>query len=304
MKAVLVDESPTGGDWVYERKLDGVRCGVIRADGTVELVSRTGERLGPSYPELVDALTEGPDLIADGEIVAFRRGETSFERLQQRMGVHDPDRARASGVPVFLYLFDILELDGEDLRAEPLRERKRALRGVVPAGDPVRLTPHRRGDGDALLADACRRGWEGLIAKRWDSAYVATRSRDWRKLKCSHAQELVIGGWTAPKGSRVRLGALLVGYYDGGTLRYAGKVGTGFDHATLEHLGGELERRERPDPPFAAGGLPRAARWVEPELVAEIAFTEWTRDGRLRHPRYLGLRNDKPAREVVREEPS
>ena len=160
----------------------------------------------------------------------------------------------------------------------------------------MRFTPHRVGDGGALLRDACRRGWEGLIAKRADSAYVAKRSRDWR------AQELVIGGWTAPKGSRQRLGAILVGYWKDGVLRYAGKVGTGFDAATLERLGDELERRERPTPPFAGDHLPPGARWAEPELVAQIAFTEWTREGRLRHPRYEGLRDDKPAREVVREE--
>jgi ATP-dependent DNA ligase len=131
---------------------------------------------------------------------------------------------------------------------------------------------------------------------------VSTRSRDWLKLKCSRGQELVIGGWTEPKGSRQRLGALLVGYYEGDVLRYAGKVGTGFDDATLQRLGDELERRERATSPFAADRLPRA-RWAEPELVAQIAFTEWTRDGRLRHPRYEGLRDDKPARAVVREEP-
>jgi bifunctional non-homologous end joining protein LigD len=143
-----------------------------------------------------------------------------------------------------------------------------------------------------------------VIAKRADSAYVSRRTRDWLKIKCAHGQELVIGGWTEPKGSRQRLGALLVGYFAGGRLQFAGKVGTGFDNATLQRLGDELERRERSTSPFApAAGLPRRARWAEPELVAEIGFTEWTRDGRLRHPRYQGLRDDKPAREVVREVP-
>jgi bifunctional non-homologous end joining protein LigD len=142
-----------------------------------------------------------------------------------------------------------------------------------------------------------------VIAKRIDSRYVASRSRDWLKLKCAHGQELVIGGWTAPKGSRKHLGALLVGYFDHGKLRYAGKVGTGFDQRALERLRNELEPRERDTCPFEAGGPPRTARWAEPELVAEIAFAEWTRDGKLRQPRYQGLRDDKPAREVVREEP-
>jgi bifunctional non-homologous end joining protein LigD len=305
MKAVLEREPVSGPEWIFERKLDGIRSGVVRRGGRVALLSRTGETLDGAYPELVEALEDGgPDLVADGEIVAFDRGRTSFERLQQRMGIRDPERARSSGVAVHLYLFDLLELDGDDLRGRPLRERKRALRGAVRWRGRLRFTPHRLGDGEALLRDACRRGWEGLIAKRADSRYVAARSRDWLKLKCSRGQELVIGGWTAPRGTRQRLGAILVGYYDGDRLRYAGKVGTGFDAAALEHLGDELERRERPDPPFASGRVPRTAHWAEPELVAQIAFTEWTRDGMLRHPRYLGLRDDKPAREVVREEVS
>jgi bifunctional non-homologous end joining protein LigD len=303
MKAVLTDRPVAGPDWMFERKLDGIRAGVIRRDGTAALVSRSGETLDRAYPELVDALSvDGPDLVADGEIVAFERGRTSFSRLQGRMQIRDPERARRSGIAVYLYLFDLLEVEGDDLRPRPLRERKRVLRRAVEYRGHVRSTPHRVGDGEALLRDACRRGWEGLIAKRADSRYTAARSSDWLKLKCSHGQEMVIGGWTAPKGSRQRLGALLVGYYDArGRLRYAGKVGTGFDAATLELLGDELERRERPTPPFAAGDVPRAARWAEPELVAQVAFTEWTRDGRLRHPRYQGLRRDKPAREVVRE---
>jgi bifunctional non-homologous end joining protein LigD len=304
MKAVLVAEPVSGPDWIFERKLDGIRCGVVRRDGRPQLLSRGGETLDSAYPELVDDLTGGPDLVADGEIVAFERGRTSFERLQRRMQIRDPVRARRSGVAVFLYVFDLLALGGNDLRARPLRERKRELRRALRFEGHVRFTPHRVGDGETLLRDACRRGWEGLIAKRADSRYTATRSHDWLKLKCARGQELVIGGWTAPKGTRQRLGAILVGYWEADRLRYAGKVGTGFDAATLERLGDELERRERPDPPFADGRLPRAARWAEPELVAQIAFTEWTRDGRLRHPRYQGLRGRRIAREVVRERPS
>jgi DNA ligase D-like protein (predicted ligase) len=306
MKAVLTDRPFSDPDWVFERKLDGIRCGAFRQRGAVTLSSRSGETLNRTYPELVDALSgDGPDLLLDGEIVAFAGGRTSFERLQQRMGIHDPARARSSPVAVYYYLFDLMELDGQDLRARPLLERKAALRRAVHFQGRLRFTPYRHGDGEALLAQACERGWEGLIAKRADSPYVATRSRNWLKLKCNRSQELVIGGWTAPQGSRERFGALLVGYYEDGRLRYAGKVGTGFDHAMLERLGDELERRERPTPPFTAGsGLPSRARWAEPELVGQIAFTEWTRDGKLRHPRFEGLRTDKPAREVVREEPS
>jgi bifunctional non-homologous end joining protein LigD len=302
MKAVLFDRPFSDPAWIFERKLDGIRCGVVRRGGRPRLVSRSGQALDRSYPELVEALDDGgPDLVADGEIVAFKGAATSFERLQGRMGIHDPEQARRSGIAVYYYLFDLLELDGRDLRGEPLRVRKRELRQALAYKGHVRYTPHRVGDGEAAFSRACARGWEGLIAKRADSPYAATRSRDWLKIKCSHGQELVIGGWTAPKGSRQRFGALLVGYYDGDELRYAGKVGTGFDGPMLERLGDELERRERRDPPFTADDLPRAARWAEPELVAQIVFTEWTRDGKLRHPRFQGLRDDKPAREVVRE---
>lgn len=289
---------------MFERKLDGERCGALRRSGQVGLLSRTGQALNSTYPELVDALAiDGPDLLLDGEIVAFERGRASFARLQQRIGIHDAERARQSPVAVYYYLFDLLELDGKDVRPLPLLERKALLRRAVQFRGPLRLTQYVRGEGEKAFRVACQRGWEGVIAKRADSRYLSTRSREWLKLKCAHGQELVIGGWTAPKGSRKHLGALLVGYYEHGRLRYAGKVGTGFDQATLERLRRDLERRERATPPFEHGGPPRDARWAEPELVAEIGFAEWTRDGKLRQPRYQGLRDDKPAREVVREVP-
>jgi DNA ligase D-like protein (predicted ligase) len=295
MKAVLSDQPFSDPGWIFERKLDGIRCGAFRTGGQVTLLSRNNLDLNGRYPEIAEALAKpGPDLVVDGEVVAFQGGQTSFERLQQR------GRRR---VAIFYYLFDILELDGRDVTDLPLRERKRALRDAVDFGGPLRFTTHRNADGVEAYRHACASGWEGVIAKRADSPYRATRSRDWLKLKCNQAQELVIGGWTAPKGSRQRFGALLVGYYDDGRLRYAGKVGTGFDGPTLEHLGDELERREIDTPPFDDARLPRGAHWARPELVAQVGFTEWTRDGRLRHPRFLGLRDDKASREVVRERP-
>jgi DNA ligase D-like protein (predicted ligase) len=305
MKAVLVHAPFSDPAWLFERKLDGIRCGVVRHAGSVRLLSRSGELLNGGYPELVEAVERpAPDLVADGEIVAFAHGRMSFARLQQRMQIRDPERARRSGIAVFLYLFDLLELDGCDLRSRPLLERKRALRGAIEFGGRIRYTPHRVGDGVAAYRHACAHGWEGIVAKRAKSTYQpGRRSRDWVKIKCTRRQELVIGGWTAGHGARRRLGALLVGYWDGELLRYAGKVGTGFDAAEVERLADELERRERPTSPFTGDELPRGARWAEPELVAEIGFSEWTRGGKLRHPRYLGLRFDKPAREVVREEP-
>jgi DNA ligase D-like protein (predicted ligase) len=298
MKAVLSDTPFSDPDWIFERKLDGIRCIAIKDSSGVSLMSRTARRMNDQFPEVARALEREPaDFIADGELVAFRDGVTSFERLQQRA------RER---VPVFLYVFDLPGLDGEDLRPLPLRERKARLRRALEFEGPIRFNPHRNGEhGEELFREACRKGLEGVIAKRAESPYFGGRSRDWLKLKCHAEQELVIGGFTAPKGSRTEFGALLVGYNENGTLRYAGKVGTGFDQATLKELGARLEELEEDESPFAPfKPIPPGARWVRPELVAQVGFAEWTRDGRLRHPRYLGLRDDKPAREVVREVPS
>lgn len=305
MKATLTERRFSDPAWIFERKLDGVRALVHRDGDEVRLVSRTGRRLS-AYPELEEALAAdpAPDFLADGEIVAFEGAQTSFARLQGRMQVQDPERARRTGIPVFLYLFDLLSYDGNDLTALPLRTRKSLLRRGLSFAGPIRYTQHRNAEGERYFAEACAKGWEGLIAKHAESRYVFGRSRDWLKFKCSREQELVIGGFTPPKGSRRHLGALLVGYYEGERLRYAGKVGTGFNELTLADLGRRLGAIERDSSPFADRGLPADARWVEPRLVGQFGFAEWTRDGRLRHPRYLGLRDDKRPREVVREIPS
>ena len=298
MKAVLSDRPFSDPDWIFERKLDGIRCIAIKERSGVSLMSRTAHRMNDQFPEIARALEREPaeDFVADGEIVAFRNGITSFERLQQRAREH---------VPTFLYLFDLPSLDGDDLRPLPLRERKARLRRSLRFEGPIRFNPHRNGEqGEELYREACRKGLEGVIAKRADSPYRGSRSRDWLKLKCHAEQELVIGGFTAPKGSRTEFGALLVGYYDDGSLRYAGKVGTGFDQATLRELGARLRELEQSGSPFEPfKPVPPGTRWVRPELVGQVGFAEWTRDGRLRHPRYIGLRDDKPAREVVREVP-
>jgi len=299
MKAVLSDEPFSDPDWIFERKLDGIRCIAIRDADGVRLMSRTARLMNGQFPELAEALERQPsrDFILDGEIVAFVDGVTSFARLQQR------GRRR---VPVHLYVFDLPRHEGEDLRPLPLRERKARLRGALDFGGAVRLNPHRRGEhGEELYREACRKGLEGVIAKRADSPYRGGRSRDWLKLKCHAEQELVIGGFTAPKGSRTEFGALLVGYWEDGVLRYAGKVGTGFDRDTLRDLGTRMRALEQDESPFEPfKPVPPGTRWVRPELVAQVGFAEWTRDGRLRHPRYIGLREDKPAADVVREVPS
>ena len=296
MKAVLERTSFSDPEWIFERKLDGVRCLAVREHEQVRMLSRNDLDLGGRYPEVRDAVAAQTHrrFAVDGEVVAFDGAQTSFARLAAR--AREP-------VPVFFYLFDLLWMDGCDVRGLTLRTRKRLLRDALTFGDPLRWTAHRNRDGEAMFADACRKGWEGVIAKRADSPYRATRSRDWLKFKCEAGQELVIGGFTAPHGSRTDFGALLVGYFRDGRLQYAGKVGTGFDQATLSSLGRRMRSLARDTSPFAdpASIRERDVTWIDPELVAQLGFTEWTKAGRLRHPRFLGLRDDKPATEVVRE---
>jgi bifunctional non-homologous end joining protein LigD len=294
MKAVLTEERFSNPAWVYERKLDGIRCIAIKADRSVRLLSRNNLSMNARFPEIAAALEadEASHLVLDGEVVAFSGGRTSFELLQQRSERH---------VAVVFYVFDLLHLAGHDTTPLPLHARRRLLRGAVAFQPPLRLTLSRKREGERLYAEACRKGWEGLIAKRVDAPYTHGRSRDWLKFKCSAEQELVIGGYTAPRGSRSELGALLLGHFEHGRLRYAGKVGTGFTQAVLADLSARLAPLRRETTPFADPVREPHATWVEPLLVAQVGFSEWTRDGRLRHPRFLGLRDDKAAEEVVRE---
>lgn len=297
MLATLVAEPFSDDEWIFESKLDGVRCLAIRDQSGVQLLSRNQLELTGTYAELAAPLELQlvESYIADGEVVAFKDGVTSFSELQQR------NRKR---VEIFYYIFDLLYLNGRDLRNLPLTERKELLKNNLVFRDPVRYVDHRRRDGEALLQEACRKGLEGLVAKRAGSAYQSGRSRDWLKFKCSAEQEFVIVGYTDPSGERVGFGALLVGYYDDGRLLYAGKVGTGFDTQTLRTLQRELSAMELDRPPVWGKVKERGAHWVTPKLLAEVAFTEWTRDGKLRHPRFLGVRRDKLPRDVVRERPA
>jgi len=290
--------------WLYERKLDGQRIVAFCEGAEVRLRSRTDKPADAAYPEVVDALHDRvhSNCILDGEVVAFDGATTSFPLLQNRMHQANPDVSRRSPVKVVFYVFDLVHLDGIDLTRLPLRRRKSLLRAAVDFGGPVRLTTHRN-DGVALYDAACAQGWEGIIAKRGDAPYQTRRSPDWLKFKCEMGQELVVGGWTEPRGSRAEIGALLVGYRSGADLVLAGRVGTGFDDATLRMLGAELRGLEQPSPPFAPHpALPtRDVHWCDPRLVVQAAFTEWTPDGQMRHPRYLGLRRDKDPADVVRE---
>ncbi|GAA3055819.1 non-homologous end-joining DNA ligase [Pseudonocardia yunnanensis] len=307
MLALLTHDHFSDPEWFYERKLDGERMLVVRDGRGTKLYSRTRHPLEGTYPEVTDALdASAPEkFVADGEVVAFDGDETSFSRLQARLGITDPDRARATGVAVIFYLFDVLGVGGYDVTALPLRSRKQVLQAAVDFADPLRFSTHRNTDGEEYLRQACERRWEGLIAKRADSPYrPGARSGDWLKFKCVRGQEFVVGGYTDPAGSRIGFGALLVGYHDGdGALRYAGRVGTGFDHHVLVSLRARFDEMGTAASPFADQVRERGTHWLRPELVAQIGFTEWTRDGRLRHPRYLGLRDDKAASDVVREEP-
>ncbi|HWX96488.1 MAG TPA: non-homologous end-joining DNA ligase [Solirubrobacteraceae bacterium] len=306
MLATLTDRREFGEDWLLERKLDGERC-VARRDGdSVRLESRTGKDLTGTYPEVAASLAaqQARRLLIDGEVVAYDGEQTSFSRLQQRLGTAKPSAQHVAAYPVVYCVFDVLELEGEDVAARPLLERRALLTRIIRPTDAMQMTEAWSGDSVRRFGDACRSGWEGLMAKRADSPYTAGRSKDWLKLKCSWEQELVIGGFTDPGGARTDFGALLVGYHDDGRLVYAGKVGTGFSAATLGDLGARLRELETPHSPFVdARPVPRGAHWTRPELVAQIGFAEWTTDGRLRQPRFLGLRDDKLPEEVVRERP-
>jgi len=305
MLAVLTDDRFSDPDWIYERKLDGERVLVFRDQDRVRLMTRNGNEVSDTYPELVEALADQPaqDFVADGEVVAFEGAVSSFSRLQKRMQIKDRDKARASNVAVYLYIFDLMHLKGRDLTGLPQRERKSILSQAISFEDPVRYTAHRNEQGEAYLDEACKKGWEGVIAKDAEASYVQGRSRNWLKFKCAAGQELVIGGFTQPSGERSGFGALLLGYFEDGKLRYAGKVGTGFDTDFLNRFRQTLDERRRETSPFD-DAIDEDACWVTADLVAEIGFTEWTDDGRLRHPRFLGLRRDKPAKDVRRETPS
>jgi DNA ligase D-like protein (predicted ligase) len=285
--------------WVFERKLDGLRCIVVKKGGTVEMWSRNHLSFLGRFPRLAAALSAIPvdDFTLDGEVVVFDGPRTSFTLLQNPQ----PDR------PPVYFAFDLLHLLGQDTTELPLSDRSHLL-GMVLSGAPAGITAAERlhGEPEDLLRQACANGWEGLVAKRASSTYRSGRSPDWRKLKCTARHELVIGGWTDPSsGQRSGFGALLLGYYgEEGVFHYAGKVGTGFDEKTLRGVHGRLLGLGAERSPFTEVPRMKGVHWVRPVLVAEIEFSEWTREGRLRHPSFLGLREDKSATEVRRESPT
>jgi bifunctional non-homologous end joining protein LigD len=284
MAATLTEERFVGPEWLFERKLDGIRVLAYRNGRDVKLYSRN--RLPQHYPTVARAIAALPvrSVILDGE-AAWDPSHSLGARRRD---------------PVLYHAFDILWLDGRAVTHLPLEER-RALLARLPLAAPLGRVLEIR--GDRPWERACREGWEGVIAKRRGSRYEHRRSPHWLKMKCEATQELVVGGFTDPQRSRVGLGALLVGYFEGRDFVFAGKVGTGFDTKRLLDLRARLDSLEIPAPPFTRGtGLPRLrVHWVRPEVVVQVAFTEWTVHGKLRHPRFIALRTDKAARGIARE---
>ena len=305
MLATLTKQVFSDAAWVYEPKLDGQRSLLWRKGTTVRLLTRNEKVRTAHYPDLTRAILADrtPPLIADGEIVAFDGDVTSFSRLQGRMQNARPNPAHVASVPVYFYLFDLIWFDGYDLSDLSLLARKSVLRDAFAFDDPIRFSEHLDEDGETAFRAACEKGWEGLVAKRAASPYAHGRSKDWLKFKCSNEQEFIVIGWTEPRGARSGLGALLVGYHEDGELRFGGKVGTGFNEQELTKLSARLRRLERATSPLrdTKGIAVKGVHWVRPQLVAQVGFAEWTPDGKLRHPRYLGLRDDKSPEQIVRE---
>ncbi|HEY7041686.1 MAG TPA: DNA ligase D [Methylomirabilota bacterium] len=310
--ATLGEEPFSDPAWLFEIKYDGVRVLAAREGDRLTLRGRSGQDITSRYPEVVSALLALPieRFVIDGEIVALDdAGRPSFQRLQPRMALTDPrDVARAAAArPVIGVFFDCLMLDGRDLRKLPLLERKDCLRRLVPPLGTARYGDHIVGEGDAFFEAASEQRLEGIVAKRTKSVYSGRRTGDWVKIKCQRRQEFVIGGYTDPQGSRSEFGALHLGVYDGPPsaprLVYVSKVGTGFDEATLRSIMSRLQPLARETPPFEAGAIPggRGHHWVEPRLVCEVRFTDWTDDGGIRHPTFVGLRDDKKPPDCRRE---
>jgi bifunctional non-homologous end joining protein LigD len=309
MLATPARELPHRAGWAYEMKWDGVRAVARVRGGALRLVSRNGNDVTPAYPELqgLAAVLAPHDAVLDGEIVAFDElGRASFEVLQSRMHVRD-ERAVARLVtetPVVYMLFDLLELDDESFVRLPYRERRARLEALALSGPHWQTPPAAEDDPDAALEASRRLGFEGVVATRLDAPYESGRhSTNWVKVKHQLRQEFVVGGYEPGAGGREgTIGSLLLGVHDDtGPLRYAGKVGTGFTVAELERLRAVMAPLETPTSPFAGGGTPRTARFVEPRLVVEVRFTEWTTAGRVRQAAYLGQRDDKDPGDVVRE---
>jgi bifunctional non-homologous end joining protein LigD len=303
--ATLVDEAPEGDEWLHEEKYDGYRIGARVAGGRLQLVSRNGQDWTAEFPTVAAAIAGlgARNLLLDGEVaIVGPNGVTSFQALQRR----------SMSSLVTYFVFDVMHLEGVDLGRLPLEERKETLRELVAKHEAraLHFSSHLVGNGAAYLEDVCRRRLEGMVSKRRTGHYRPGRNLDWRKTKCGYRQELVVGGFTEPEGAREGLGALLLGYYKRDRLTWAGNVGTGtgWTPAYLQALRHRLEALRVTtsafDPPVDDSWLRKHALWVRPELVVEVAFAEWTADGRVRHPSVQGVREDKNPADVRRERPT
>jgi len=305
MHPTLVGDVPAGPGWLFELKWDGVRVLALRARGAVRLLARRGGEVTRVYPEVAAALGAFPggDLALDGEIVALdAAGRPSFERLARRMHLTAGPAiaAAARSVPATALFFDLLVVDGRDCRALPLAARKALLRALVPAAAAVRYCDHVDDDGPAFFAAVCRAGLEGVVAKRAEAPYRGGRSREWLKVKRQRVEDFVIGGWTDPRGGRPGLGAVHLGRFDGRALVHVGRAGAGLGDRQLGELAARLRRLAVARCPFTRGDPPRGPEhhWVRPTLVCVVRFTEWTNDGKVRHPVFVGLRPQRRARDV------
>jgi len=306
MLAKLTHDYFSDEEWIFERKLDGERVlAYIKPDGKVWLMSRNKKQLNKHYPDIENALNNYAPrgCILDGEVVAFnKQGLSDFQKLQPRIQASSPDESIKSGVIVYYYIFDCLYMEGYNMTKCSVRTRKKLLKQALVWQDPLRFTPHHNGHGLKYFKEACENGWEGIIAKHSTSSYVPGRSRKWLKFKCVMQQEFVICGFTDPQGERVGFGALLLGFYRHGNLVYAGEVGTGYDDKTLKSLRSKMNRIERKTSPYDKGNpQKKSVHFITPKLVCSVAFTEWTEDNKLRHPRFKGLREDKRPEDTHKE---
>lgn len=313
MKARLVDEPPRHGDWLYELKFDGIRAIAVKNKMKVSLISRNGNKLDARFPEVAEAVKNLPvsECVLDGEVAALDEdGRSSFQLLQSL----EMEERKS---PLRFYVFDLLQLNGKSLIDLPLMHRKELLAKLCEnVAEPIRYSGEISGDVKSLLAEVQRRGLEGLIGKKRDSVYEpGRRSGAWIKLKCLNEQEFIIGGYTPPGGSRKHFGAILVGYFEKGRLKFAGKAGSGFTAKSLSMLHKKFQQQTTDECPFVdlpskqrgewvqgiTPSMMKKMHWVKPTIVAQIKFAEWTRDGKLRQPVFLGLREDKEARDVTRQ---